>query len=56
MPKPLDLAIFVQRFEDEVRAPFPPAPVVRAPMAPLRWAAARLGRTERRSTLEPRFA
>ena len=25
MPKPLDLALFVERFEDEVRAPFPPA-------------------------------
>ena len=25
MPKPLDLALVVERFEDEVRAPFPPA-------------------------------
>ena len=39
MPKPLDLALFVERFEDEVQAPFPPAPVVRTLMAPLRWAA-----------------
>jgi mannose-6-phosphate isomerase-like protein (cupin superfamily) len=41
MPKPLDLALFVERFADEVRAPFPPAPVVRALMAPLRALARR---------------
>ena len=35
MPKPLELALFVQEFKDEVRAAFPPAPVVRAVMAPL---------------------
>jgi mannose-6-phosphate isomerase-like protein (cupin superfamily) len=35
MPKPLHLALFVRRFEREVRAPFPPAPLVRALMAPL---------------------
>jgi quercetin dioxygenase-like cupin family protein len=35
MPKPLHLALFVQRFRREVRAPFPPAPVVRALVAPL---------------------
>jgi quercetin dioxygenase-like cupin family protein len=36
MPKPLHLALFVQRFKREVRAPFPPAWVVAATMAPLR--------------------
>jgi quercetin dioxygenase-like cupin family protein len=36
MPKPLHLALFVQRFEREVRAPFPPAWVVAATLAPLR--------------------
>ena len=36
MPKPLDLALFVEEFKDEVKAPFPPAPVVRALMTPLR--------------------
>lgn len=41
MPKPLDLALFVEEFKDEVRAPFPPAPVVRALMAPLRAIARR---------------
>jgi quercetin dioxygenase-like cupin family protein len=36
MPKPLHLALFVQRFKREVRAPFPPAWVVAVTMAPLR--------------------
>jgi quercetin dioxygenase-like cupin family protein len=44
MPKPLDLALFVEQFKDEVRAPFPPAPVVRAMMAPLRAIAHRRDR------------
>jgi quercetin dioxygenase-like cupin family protein len=35
MPTPMHLALFVQRFRREVRAPFPPAPIVRAVMAPL---------------------
>jgi quercetin dioxygenase-like cupin family protein len=39
MPKPLHLALFVRRFEREVRAPFPPPAVVRVLMAPLAWAA-----------------
>ena len=39
MPKPLDLALFVRRFQREVKAPFPPAPVVRAMLAPLAWLA-----------------
>jgi quercetin dioxygenase-like cupin family protein len=41
MPRPLHLALFVERFRNEVRAPFPPAWMVRALMAPLaaigRW-------------------
>ena len=47
MPKPLDLALFVERFSDEVRAPFPPAPVVKALFAPLRKMAVRRGRGRR---------
>ena len=35
MPKPLHLALFVRRFRREVRAPFPPAPIVAAMLAPL---------------------
>ena len=58
MPKPLDLALFVDEFREEVRAPFPPAPVVRAMMAPLRALARRRGRAERyvRPALTPRTA
>ena len=35
MPKPLHLALFTRRFDREVRAPFPPAWMVRSLMAPL---------------------
>jgi hypothetical protein len=44
MPKPLELALFVRRFDDEVRAAFPPRPVVRALMAPLAAVAKQRGR------------
>jgi quercetin dioxygenase-like cupin family protein len=47
MPKPLDLALFVHEYRDEVQAPFPPAPIQRASLAPLRWIARRRGRAER---------
>ncbi len=47
MPKPLHLALFVRRFRREVRAPFPPAPVVHALMAPLAALARRRGAGER---------
>jgi quercetin dioxygenase-like cupin family protein len=47
MPKPLHLALFVRRFEREVRAPFPPAAVVRALMAPLAALGRRRGHAER---------
>jgi quercetin dioxygenase-like cupin family protein len=43
MPKPLHLALFVRRFEREVRAPFPPAWMVRVLMAPLGALARRRG-------------
>lgn len=42
-PHPLDLALFMREFEAEVRAPFVPAAVVRAAMAPLVWLARRRG-------------
>jgi hypothetical protein len=35
MPKPLDLALFVSQYRDEVQAPFPPVAVQRATLAPL---------------------
>jgi quercetin dioxygenase-like cupin family protein len=44
MPKPLDLALFVEEFKDEAQAPFPPASVVRVLMAPLRAMARRRDR------------
>jgi mannose-6-phosphate isomerase-like protein (cupin superfamily) len=47
MPKPLHLALFVQRFKREVRAPFPPAWVVAATMAPLRAIARARGHNAR---------
>ena len=51
MPKPLHLALFVRRFRREVRAPFPPAPIVNALLAPLAWMASRSDR--RRLIAEP---
>jgi quercetin dioxygenase-like cupin family protein len=47
MPKPLDLALFVRQYQREVKAPFPPAPVVRAMLAPLAWMATRKGHGQR---------
>jgi quercetin dioxygenase-like cupin family protein len=47
MPTPLHLALFTRRFAREVRAPFPPAWMVRALMAPLAWFASRRGHDER---------
>jgi quercetin dioxygenase-like cupin family protein len=50
MPKPLHLALFVRRFAREVRAPFPPAWVVRTLMAPLAALGRRRGFDERYAT------
>jgi len=47
MPKPLHLALFVERFRREVRAPFPPAWMVRVLMAPLAALARRRGHDAR---------
>jgi quercetin dioxygenase-like cupin family protein len=47
MPKPLHLALFTRRFAREVRAPFPPAWMVRVLMAPLAAMARRRGHAER---------
>jgi len=41
IPKPLDLAVFTQQFEDEVRAAFPPRWLQRIALAPLAWVARR---------------
>jgi hypothetical protein len=53
MPKPLHLALFVRRYEREVRAPFPPAWVVRVLMAPLAALARRRGHAERYAPADP---
>ncbi len=47
MPKPLHLALFVGEYQREVRAPFPPAAVVKALMAPLAWYGRKRGHAER---------
>jgi len=46
LPKPLDLALFMRQFQQEVQAPFAPG-VVRAATVPLAWLAARRGLTRR---------
>ena len=47
MPKPLDLALFVREFADEVQGAFPPAWVQQATMAPLAWVASKRGYAKR---------
>jgi hypothetical protein len=47
MPKPLHLALFVRRFRREVRAPFPPAWIVNALLAPVAALARRRGHAAR---------
>jgi Cupin domain len=46
MPKPLELALFMRRFDDEVRAPLAPG-LVRAVMSPLAWIGRRRGLDQR---------
>ena len=43
LPKPLDLALFVHEFEQEVQGPFLPGWVQRAAFAPLAWLARKRG-------------
>lgn len=47
MPKPLDLALFVREFEQEVQGAFPPVWIQRATLAPLAWIARRRGYAQR---------
>ena len=57
MPKPVELAMFVERFKDEVQAPFPPPSVVRFLMAPLRKIGERRARRAASApTSQPRYA
>jgi mannose-6-phosphate isomerase-like protein (cupin superfamily) len=55
MPKPLDLALFVREFEDEVRGAFPPLWMQRIALAPLAWVARKRGHGAR-YTPEPTLA
>jgi quercetin dioxygenase-like cupin family protein len=56
MPKPLHLALFVERFRREVRAPFPPAWMVRALLAPVAALARARGHAERYAPRRPAMA
>jgi hypothetical protein len=56
MPKPLHLALFVQRFRREVRAPFPPAWMVRAVLAPVAALARTRGHATRYEAPRPAVA
>jgi len=46
IPKPLDLALFVREFEQEVEGVFPPRWAQRLLLAPLAWLARRRGRDD----------
>ena len=56
MPRPLDLALFVTEFKDEVRGPGSPGWIQRATLAPLAHLARRRGRDERYAPARPAFA
>ncbi|HZC13569.1 MAG TPA: cupin domain-containing protein [Thermoleophilaceae bacterium] len=56
MPKPLDFAVFVQEFGDEVQGAFPPVWVQRATMAPLAAIARKRGHAERYAPPRPAYA
>jgi hypothetical protein len=44
IPKPLDLALFTEEFEDEVQGAFPPRRLQRLVLGPLAWLARRRAR------------
>ena len=44
IPRPLDLALFTEEFEDEVQGAFPPRWLQRVVLVPLAWLARRRGR------------
>jgi quercetin dioxygenase-like cupin family protein len=56
MPKPLHLALFVRRFRREVRAPFPPAAIVRVLTAPFAALARHRGHAARYGAPRPALA
>lgn len=56
MPRPLDLAVFVTEFKNEVRGPGSPGWMQRAALAPLAYIGRRRGRAERYVPAQPAFA
>jgi quercetin dioxygenase-like cupin family protein len=56
MPKPLDLALFVSEFKNEVRGPGSPGWIQRASLAPLATVARHRGRAERYAPAQPALA
>jgi quercetin dioxygenase-like cupin family protein len=56
MPRPLELALFVREFKDEVRGPGTPGWAQRAALSPLAWIARRRGRAERYAEAQPAYA
>jgi hypothetical protein len=56
MPRPLDLALFVREFKNEVRGPGSPGWLQRALLAPLGYLARRRGLAERYASARPAFA
>ena len=56
MPKPLDMALFVREFSDEIQGPFPPAWVQRATLAPVAWLARKRGLAARYEAPRPAIA
>ena len=56
MPKPLDLALFVREFKDEVRGPGSPGWFQRAALAPLALVARRRRQALRHIAAKPAFA
>jgi hypothetical protein len=53
MPRPLHLALFVHRFRNDVHAPFPPAWMQRASLAPLAAIGRARGHAVRYETATP---
>lgn len=53
IPRPLDLALFVEEFEDEVQGAFPPMWLQRLVLAPLAWLARRRRCAQQAPALEP---
>jgi quercetin dioxygenase-like cupin family protein len=56
MPKPLDMALFVKEYRDEIQGPYAPAWIQRATLAPLAWIASKRGRGARYQPLRPATA